>query len=124
MRNTITQRYIDVALDRMRDLPAEIVVSLRDEGISGFASDLPNMVEIDHIAVPEQLQGNGYGSQVLTILIQTADDMGVTLVLTSAESADDDEWPISSSDLANWYSRYGFVGDRKMLRKPKKGQSI
>jgi len=117
MRNAITQRYIDVAFDRLDDLPEDIEVSLRDQGMFGFA-DLPNMVEIDHIEVPEELQGQGYGSKVLTILTQIADDMGVTLVLTSADSVNDEDWPMSSADLADWYSRYGFVGDRKMIRSP------
>jgi GNAT superfamily N-acetyltransferase len=117
MHNKITERYIQVALDRMSDLPPDIAVSLRNENISGFAT-LANMVEIDYIEVPEELQGKGYGSQVLRILTQTADDMGVTLVLTSADSAEDEDWPMSSAELANWYSRYGFEGDRKMIRIP------
>jgi len=117
MRTATTQHYIQIVSDRMSNLPPEIVVSLRDEGISGFAT-LPNMVEINHIEVPEDLQGHGYGSQILTILTREADQMGVTLVLTSAESVDDEEWPLSSAELANWYSRYGFEGDRKMIRPP------
>ena len=116
----ITLRFITVALDRMDDLPADIVVSLKDDDISGFAR-LPNMVEIDYIEVPHDLQGHGYGSKVLKILTQTADEMDVTLVLHVAQMddpAEEEDWPMSFEDLSSWYERYGFHGDRKMVRHP------
>lgn len=118
MATPITQRYIDTALERMEHLPAEIIVSLNNRDLHGFAP-LPNMVEIAHIEVPEDLQGQGYASQALTILTKLADDMGVTLVLTVAESADESDWPMASDELHNWYERYGFEGVRKMIRSPR-----
>ena len=121
MSNAITQRFMAVAVERMADLPLDIVASLKDHDISGFAR-LPNMVEIDFIEVPQDLQGQGYGSKVLKILTQTADEMDVTLVLHVAQADDPDEeedWPMNFSDLSDWYARYGFEGDRKMIRTPR-----
>jgi GNAT superfamily N-acetyltransferase len=77
------------------------------------------MVEIAHIEAPEDLLGKGYGSKALKVLTELADRMGVTLVLTVAEAEDEDDWPMTSSDLRAWYERYGFQGDRKMWRLPK-----
>jgi len=77
------------------------------------------MVELSYIETPEDMREQGWGSKALKVLTMLADQMGVTLVLTSAESADDDDWSMSSADLADWYERNGFEGDRKMFRRPR-----
>lgn len=124
MTTLITQSYIDAAYEALNQagVPSEIIVDLSDmpEDVMGFSSDLPNLVELSYIAVPERIQGQGQGSKVLRVLTTLADKMGVTLVLTASENVDDEDWPMSSAELSYWYERYGFQGDRKMYRLPQK----
>jgi GNAT superfamily N-acetyltransferase len=116
----VTAAFIEAAYKELdAALPEGVGVALNDRSIYGFSNDLPNMVEIAHIEAPEDLVGKGYGSKALRLLIDRADQMGVTLVLTVAEAEDEDDWPMTSSDLHAWYERYGFQGDRKMWRLPK-----
>jgi GNAT superfamily N-acetyltransferase len=116
----VTGAYIAAAYDALdAALPDGVGVALNDRSIYGFSDDLPDMVEIAHIEAPEDLLGKGYGSKALKVLTELADRMGVTLVLTVAEAEDEDDWPMTSSDLRAWYERYGFQGDRKMWRLPK-----
>jgi GNAT superfamily N-acetyltransferase len=120
----LTRRYIaavDQALDEA-GIPANIVVSLSDDAQSIRAytyKTVTNAVEICYIEVPEDLQGRGWASRAMQIITTLADQMGIVLYLTSADSADDEEWAMPSAELAAWYERNDFVGDRKMTRHPR-----
>lgn len=70
-------------------------------------------VEIHRIwsAVPHQ----GHGSTVLKKVCELADLHGVTLRLT-INPLGVAPYPLSSSQLRDWYARHGFEGGRKMVR--------
>lgn len=120
MQNHTTLAYIEAAYNAMVGvIPSDVIIDLDDTAIHGFA-DLPNMVEIKYIEVPQALQGAGYASKALRLLTTLADQMGVTLVVTVAFDEDDSEWPMSFEELSAWYERHGFWGDRKMIRAPQK----
>jgi hypothetical protein len=73
-------------------------------------------VEIHRIwaAVPRQ----GHGSAVLKRVCELADIHGVILKLT-VNPLGVAPYPLSSSQLRDWYARHGFEGGRKMLRSPR-----
>jgi hypothetical protein len=73
-------------------------------------------VEIHRIwsTVPRQ----GHGSAVLKKVCELADIHGVILKLT-VNPLGVAPYPLSSSQLRDWYARHGFEGGRKMTRSPR-----
>lgn len=61
------------------------------------------LYEVNRINVPEQYRGKGYGSELLKILCNAADEEGATLRLYPQASG-----PLSNEDLTKWYKRHGF----------------
>ena len=59
---------------------------------------------ITRIFVPPEHQGQGYGSQVLKLVLDDADAEGIILYLTvNAYGA------LSAKQLRDWYRRHGFL---------------
>lgn len=71
----------------------------------------PDEVYVAEIYTRPDKRGAGEGSAVMSTLCQMADKTGTTLSLLP--SSDDTE------ALRRWYAKYGFVGDRKMIRQPR-----
>lgn len=73
---------------------------------------------ITRINVPEGYRGHGYGSQLLRIVLQDADEKGLPLYLEPQGSG-----PLGYDELVAWYERYGFTKWRYgYLRRPKPTQ--
>lgn len=71
----------------------------------------PDEVYIAEIYTRPDLRGAGEGSKVLAQLCTMADETGT--ILSLLPSSDDTE------ALRQWYAKHGFVGDRKMTRRPR-----
>lgn len=58
-------------------------------------------------------QGMGYGSEVLEIIIDNADELGVNLWVDIQPPIDASpiDWAVSIRRLIDWYKRYGFQED-------------
>jgi GNAT superfamily N-acetyltransferase len=103
--------YIHNAHKALGSVNGDIFVDLQADSGHQFYSNFP-IVLIADIEVPEEVRGAGVGSQAMNILIKLADTMQVTLALTAADD-----------DLAYWYERFGFHGERHMIREPRTNES-
>lgn len=74
-------------------------------------------IYISRINVPREIRGNGYGSQLLKIIIEDADKESETLCLLPVASDG-----LDRTQLIEWYERYGFdyvwPGRCGMIRTP------
>lgn len=71
---------------------------------------------LNRINVPGPARGNGYGSKLLKMVTDNADEEGVTLILGPEPSG-----PLDFDALVAWYQRNGFQWTRSgacMERKP------
>lgn len=95
-----------------------------DKGI--FAAAIADVVEmptgkdrhyvITRINVMDQYRGRGYGSKILNMILEDADNEGATLFLEPVPSG-----PLDAEALKEWYSRSGFEwGAWHMRRKPRR----
>ena len=88
-----------------RDQPSALTACLAVSGHSVFS-----------IETEEQHRRQGQGTIVMTQLCHLADQFGVVLALEP--NGEDDDGP-STDALVDWYSRFGFRGDKaEMIREP------
>ena len=74
----------------------------------------PDLVEILHIRIYDQAQGQG--SKLLKFLCDKADNLNITLYVMPV--ADKSKNSIPLYKLKEWYRKFGFKGDLTMERKP------
>lgn len=67
-----------------------------------------NLVNLDSIQVEENERGNGYGSQLLTVVKEAADAEGVTITLTATPTPGS---PFTAKQLCKWFGRNHWVSD-------------
>ncbi len=67
-------------------------------------NERPELYELCRVNVPPSVQGKGYGSQLLKLVLAEADACGVTIKLYPFASG-----PLDKAALIAWYERYGFV---------------
>lgn len=71
--------------------------------------DLENVYIIHRINVPQNARGNGYGTELLKMILSDAEEEGVTLMLAPESSGG-----LSQNDLIAWYLRHGFTFTRSL----------
>jgi GNAT superfamily N-acetyltransferase len=73
---------------------------------------------VNRINVPQRFRGKGYGSRLLNMILEDADNERTMLVLEPSASGG-----LSQEDLIEWYQRHGFVFRSKgvLLRYPAVG---
>ena len=77
-----------------------------------------NVIELDAIGVPENMQGKGIATDVLNQLFKLADENGVT-ILGSAQAFGNKA--MNKKELTKFYNKMGFEGTAdNLVRKPKK----
>jgi predicted GNAT family acetyltransferase len=77
-----------------------------------------NVIELDAIGVPENMQGKGIATDVLNQLFKLADENGVT-IMGSAQAFGNKA--MNKKELTKFYNKMGFEGTAdNLVRKPKK----
>jgi predicted GNAT family N-acyltransferase len=71
--------------------------------LTNIGEMVPHTMTITRINVPEELRGQGLGSQLLKMIIADADEDRIGLSLEILPSG-----PLDYDDLRAWYMRYGF----------------
>lgn len=86
--------------------------SLENRGFEAeFNPVSDNLVTIEIVGIPKQLQGKGYGSKIMISLCSEADKEDIVLQLRPSASSTH-----SRGKLIKFYSKFGFVenkGDNK-----------
>ena len=78
-----------------------------------------NVYEINRINVPAAFRHRGFGTEMLGMVLEFAEDHDIILVLSILPSG-----PLNHDQLRAWYERHGFVWsgvDGMMIWKPERG---
>lgn len=78
--------------------------------------DEPGVYWITRVNVPRGYRGRGFGTHLLRLVTNWADEHGLVLKLTIQESGG-----LTTKQLESWYKRYGFVRKKRLqcwLRQP------
>ena len=77
-----------------------------------------NVIQLDAIGVPENMQGKGIATDVLNQLFKLADENGVTIMGTAQAFGNK---AMNKKELTKFYNKMGFEGTAdNLVRKPKK----
>lgn len=72
---------------------------------------------ITRLNVPLEFRGQGFGRQLINLILSDADKFGATLYLQVSSSGE-----LDNTDISKWYSRNGFVEsslETFQIRRPK-----
>lgn len=78
----------------------------------------PDAVELSLIRTKPGHRRRGSGSKAMALLCDIADQYGVTLTLGVADDATSRQEGLSTEELHDWYTRWGFEGGMSMRRYP------
>jgi hypothetical protein len=87
-------------------------------GLIALSADgVLNPADVDIYHISAFMPGKGQGSQIIKFLCDSADEYGVRLCI-QAEAQHNGNLTMTTSELIDWYVKFGFIGNRLMQREP------